>query len=715
MRGLYGWPAGRRAKWVVIAAWIGLVVACSPWASTLFSSTNDNLVSYLSQGSESTRVEELKKQFTGNAGDRLVVVYERLDGITANDRAKAQADLDRLLARYPVGDRVAQSRLNPSPDGKALTFGVDVPAGDPADQGENTQRAVDDARALVGTGADGLTVRVGGPAGVLADQLDSFGGLHTTVLIATVAIVAILLLLIYRSPFLWLVPLLTVAIAAQGGQAVASAIAQYTDLTVTSGSAFVLVVLIYGAGTDYALLLIARYREELRRHDDHHEALNEALRRCGPAVVTSAATVGVALLCLLAAGLNSHRALGPVGLGGIAFALLATLTLLPALLAVLGRGLLWPSVPRPGARGAAALGTVAAHRGWERVATALARRPRRAWVGTLVVLGVMCGGLFTMNLGLREVDGFTERPESVAAQETLQAHYSPGITRTLQVVSSAPRVDQVLQVVRQTPGVARAVVAGRNDVVALVNANLEYAPDSPEEYDTITVLRDRVRQVPDADPAVGGHSAILVDLGESNLRDAMVIIPMILGVILLVLCLVLRSTVAPLVLIGTAAVSFAAALGLCTVVFQLGFGFGGVDATLLVQAFVFLVALGVDYNIFLISRVQEEARRHGTALGTRRALVTTSGVITSAGVVLAATFAVLVALPLVAWVQVGFLVAVGVLLDTLVIRTVLVPALTMDLGRSVWWPGARSRLPDRGDRPRGGPGELVDTTGGPVT
>ncbi|ALG15211.1 hypothetical protein AOZ06_32000 [Kibdelosporangium phytohabitans] len=678
-------PAGRVAKWVVLVVWVLIMVAVFPLASKLFDSTNNSLVSYLSRGAESTQVEDLKKQLSTGAGQRVVVVYERAGGIRDDDRAKAKADLDEVVRRYPANAGPASS-VTPSGDGNALVFGFTLPAGDPAKEGANTEKAVDETRSLVGQGKDGLSIRVGGPGGVLADQLKSFSGLHTTVLLATIAIVALLLLIIYRSPVLWVVPLISVAFAAQGGQAVASAIAQNTGFTVTSGSAFVLVVLTYGAGTDYALLLIARYREELRRHEDRHDAMKAALRRSGPAIIASAATVGIALLCLLFASMNSNRALGPVGFGGIAFALLAMMTLLPALLVICGRWVMWPAVPRPGGQQPDAK---TEHRMWHRIGDAIERRPRKAWIGTLVLLGVLAAGLFTMNLGLKEVDGFTDKPEAVEAQELLLAHYPPGITRPVQVVGRADRLDEVLGVVRDTPGVENAVVVGKNDDIGQITTTLEYAPDTQEETDTLHSLRDRVHQVQGANALVGGHSAILIDVAESNVEDAKIVIPLVLLTILIVLIVLLRAIVAPLVLIATVVISFAAALGLSTVVFQELLGFAGVDSTLPLQTFVFLVALGVDYNIFLMGRAHEEARRIGTTAGMRKALAATGGVITSAGVVLAATFAVLVSLPLVAWVQIGFVVALGVIIDTIVVRTVLVPAITMDLGDRAWWPGSR--------------------------
>jgi RND superfamily putative drug exporter len=688
-------------KWVVLVVWIGVLVVAYPLAGRLFATTNDNLVSYLSRGAESTRAEELKKQLSADSGQRVIVIYERDSGITDADHRTVRRDLDSLAREY-TGNDERSARLTESRDGKAVVFGIDLPTVREREEGEETKAAVRNIRELVAPSATGgLRVEVGGPGGVLADQLESFSGLHTTVLVATVLVVAVLLLLIYRSPFLWLVPLVAVAAAAEGGQAVATLLARHTDLTVTSGSAFVLVVLIYGAGTDYALLLISRYREELRVHEDHHEALKQALRRSGPTIVASAGTVGIGLLCLLAASLNSNRALGPVGFGGIAFALLAMLTLLPALLAIFGRRIMWPAIPH------AHTESRDRHRVFSAIGARLRRRPRVAWVGTAVVLGVLALGMTGMNYGLEEVDGFTDEPESVAAQEVLLAHYPPGTSRPVHVIARTGELREVLPVVERTPGVATAAVATSNDDIGQITATLTSRPDTPEEAATIERLRDRVHEVPGADAVVGGHSAILVDVAKSNTADAAVIIPLVLLVILVVLCLLLRSLLAPLLLIASVVLSFAAAFGIATVVFQQVFGYAGVDASLPLQAFVFLVALGVDYNIFLMSRVREEstvdgagsAGRAGTVAGAGRALAVTGGVITSAGVVLAATFAVLTALPLVAWVEIGFLVAVGVLLDTLVVRSVLVPALAMDLGSRIWWParmGEPALAPVRG-------------------
>ncbi|OEV12939.1 MMPL family transporter [Streptomyces nanshensis] len=701
MRSLLALPAGRRAKWLVLGLWLALVVVLGPLAGKLFSITQDDYVSYLPQSAESTRVVELRQKITAGSDQRAAVVYERSSGVTPADKARAERDLEKLKSKFTEADNGRPIRVETSRDGKALVYGITLPPNEKGKEGDAAKDAVKEIRATTGTGGDGLHVWVGGPAGVLADQLKSFEGLDVRVLLATVGVVAVLLLLIYRSPVLWLVPLLTVGLGAEVGQALVYAVAKDGAITVTSLSAFILVVLTYGAGTDYALLLIARYREELRRHEDRHEAMKAALRNSGPAIMASAATVGAGLLCLLAADLTSNKGLGPIGLIGVASALLAMLVLLPALLVILGRWVFWPAIPHYGSQAKEST------RLWSRVASLVSNRPRRTWLVTAAGLVVLSGGLLTMNTDLREADGFRDRPESISAQDAMMRHFEPGLTRPAHVISNEDKADEVLSAVRGTPGVASAQPAGSRNGTALTIVTLDKAPDSDGEHRVLKDLRERVHAVPGGDALVGGHSAINMDLADSNVEDAKVVIPFVLLVILVILGLLLRAVTAPLVLIATVVVSFAAALGVSTLVFEGLFGFPAVDSSLPLLAFVFLVALGVDYNIFLMGRIHEEAARHGTRQGTVRGLTVTGGVITSAGIVLAATFAVLTVLPLVLWIELGFVVALGILLDTFIVRSVLVPALTVDLDRRMWWPSRLSRRPadDGTPGPRGdGPG-----------
>ena len=528
-----------------------------------------------------------------------------------------------------------------------------------------------------------------GPGGFLTDAVSVFEDIDTTLLLVTVIVVAVLLLLTYRSPLLWLIPLLTVGLANQLATASVYGLVKGIDLTVDGQSAGILTVLVFGAGTDYALLLIARYREELRRHTDKHEAMAVALANAGPAILASAATVVISLLCLLAADLANYRSLGPVGAIGIVCAVVAMLTLLPAVLVLFGRRLFWPFVPVYGSEAREDSGV------WARVGRWVGRRPRPVWIGTTALLAVLALGLLTLDSNLRQEDQFPGEPDSVAGQRLIEASYPSGTGQQTTIIARVGQTDQVVAAARGTEGVADVRPAGQTAELVQLQATLEGAPDSPEERAAIDRLRDSVHAVEGADAVVGGQSAQSLDLARASARDRNVVIPLVLLVVLVILGLLLRAVVAPLVLIVTVIVSFAAALGASAFAFDRFLGFEGADPSLPLLAFIFLVALGIDYNIFLMSRVREESERLGTREGTLRGLAVTGGVITSAGIVLAATFSVLAVLPFVPLIQIGVVVAFGVLLDTLVVRSILVPALTLDIGPRIWWPSglARARQP----------------------
>jgi putative drug exporter of the RND superfamily len=682
-RSLLTLPAGRVAKWVVLAAWVAVAGLVAPFAGQLQSVQENEAASFLPSSAESTKALELQRQLPG--GDRLpvVVVYRRDSGITPADRQLA-AGHQRELARGQEGPPPV-----PSEDGKALLLVLSLPAAG----ADAVIDEVEGIRETVGRGEGDLQIRVTGPGGFLADAVSVFEDIDTTLLLVTVVVVAVLLLCTYRSPLLWLIPLLTVGLANQLATASVYGLVKGSGLTVDGQSAGILTVLVFGAGTDYALLLIARYREELRRHPDKHEAMAVALVNAGPAILASAATVIISLLCLLAADLANYRSLGPVGAVGIACALVAMLTLLPAVLVIFGRRLFWPFVPSFGS-------TVREDAGvWARVGRWVGRRPRPVWLGTTAILAVLALGLLTLDTNLRQEDQFPGEPDAVAGQRLIEASYPSGTGQQTTVIAAAGQAEQVLAAAAGTEGVAAVVPAARSADLVQLQATLDAAPDSEEERATIDRLRDRVHAVEGAGAVVGGQSAQSLDLARASARDRNVVIPLVLLVVLVILGVLLRAVVAPLVLIATVIVSFAAALGASAFAFDRILGFEGADPSLALLAFIFLVALGIDYNIFLMSRVREESERLGTREGTLRGLAVTGGVITSAGIVLAATFSVLAVLPFVPLIELGIVVAFGVLLDTLVVRSILVPALTLDIGPRIWWPSslAGARQPSAED------------------
>ena len=676
-------PGGRVGKWVVLGVWVILLVGLGSLAGKLNGAENNQASSWLPGSAESTQVLNLTSQFHSTNLAPAVIVYERPSGITPADVTKAKADAGQFGT---VKDVLPGSVTGPIPskDGKALLTQVQIDMGP---DGWNALKPATDAfRATATAGDNGLAVHITGPAGVGADQSAAFKGIDGVLLYSTIAVVVILLLLTYRSPILWLLPLMSSGLALAVAEGLVYLLAKHAGLTVNAQSAGILLVLVMGAGTDYALLLIARYREELRRHDDRHEAMGVALHRAGPAIVASAATVGIGMLCLTAAEMNSTSGLGPVSAIGVIVALLAMVTLLPALLTVFGRWIFWPVRPVNGTEDPNANGL------WARIGAGIGKRSRMVWIGTVIVLGAIAFGVTGLKAdGLSTAGSFTNTPDSVIGQTVVAAHYQAGAGSPVQVIAKSAEATQVQQKLAATPGISSvANVVGKNGYVYM-EGNLVAAADSQAAKDTVDRARDNLHQIAGADAKVGGNTAVVLDTERASQHDDKIIIPLILFVVLVILGLLLRALVAPVILIATVVLSFGAALGLSTVFFNHVFHFTGEDAAYPLLSFVFLVALGIDYNIFLMTRIREEAQRLGTRRGAAVGLAATGGVITSAGMILAGTFGVLGTLPVVGFAEIGFTVSVGVLLDTFIVRSILVTALAMDLDHRIWWPSRLSR------------------------
>ena len=678
-------PGGRRTKWVVLVLWLLVVAVAGPLSGKLMGAEKNDAKAWLPANAQSTMVLDLQSKFQSPNVFAAVVVYDRAAGLTATDRAKAVADA-RGFAR--VAGVVAGQIAGPyySRDGKAIETIVPVNLGS---QGWNGAGAAADAlRSVAQANADGLTVHVTGPLGVAADSGKAFKGIDSTLLYATLTVVIVLLLVTYRSPVLWLLPVISAGVALTSAEALIYLLAAHAGLTVNAQSAGILYVLVFGAGTDYALLLTARYREELRRHEDRHEAMAVAVRRAGPAIIASGGTVILSLLTLAVAELNSTKGMGPVLAIGVAVALLAMLTLLPALLVIFGRWVFWPVRPRYGSAEPTTRGL------WARVGRRIAVRPRAVWVTTALVLGVMALGLAGLKAnGLTNAQSFRGHPDSVAGQQLLDQHFPGGAGEPVVVVGNRASAAQLTAAFRSTPGITGVTPPAVRAGHAYLEGTLTAAPDSPAAYATIDRVRSAVHAVPGAGALVGGNTAINLDVQRAAAHDRDLIIPVILAVVFVILALLLRAIVAPIMLIATVVLSFAAALGVSALMFDHVFGFGGADTSFPLFVFVFLVALGIDYNIFLMTRVREEAKRDGPLTGALTGLAATGGVITSAGCVLAGTFAVLATLPVTFLTELGFAVAFGVLLDTIIVRSVLVTALNLDLGRWNWWPSALARKP----------------------
>jgi RND superfamily putative drug exporter len=684
-RSVAGLLTSKTTKWIALVFWIAVVALSFPLAQKLTGAQQNDAISWLPGDAESTRALTKLEVFQDPNELPTVVVYERAEGLTDADVAKATEDA-RAFADLEGVDREVQGPI-PSEDGQALQTVVPLNLG--PNGWEKAVDIVDEMRATANTGDQGLTAYITGPGGMAADSGKAFEGIDGTLLMSTITVVIIILLLTYRSPVLWLLPVVSAGIALIVAQAVIYLLAEHRGLVVNAQSAGILTVLVFGASTDYALLLVARYREELRRHSDRHAAMAIAVHRAGPAILASAGTVVAGMLCLVFAETNSTQGLGPVAAIGVAVGLLVMITLLPALLVICGRWVFWPSRPQLGSPEPTATGV------WARVGTRIAQRPRTIWVTTSVILGVACIGLIKLDAtGLTTEEQYTTTVDSVTGEEVLSRHFDAGTSDPVSIVANADATEQVTQAVTATDGVASAAPTANSDGVVFVQATLSDAPDSPEAYDTIDRLRDSLQALPEADALVTGTTAIQLDVQRAAQADENLIIPIILVVVFLILAVLLRAIVAPLLLIATVVLSFGAALGISALIFDYILDFGGADSSLPLFVFVFLVALGIDYNIFLMTRVREEALTYGTRRGALVALAATGGVITSAGVVLAGTFAVLATLPLVAFAEIGVAVALGVLLDTIVVRSVLVTAMNLDFGRRMWWPSQLGHKPD---------------------
>ncbi|MET8222671.1 MMPL family transporter [Streptomyces sp. NPDC004082] len=690
----------RRARWllplVLLVAWLGIGATLGPYAGKLGDVATNDQAAFLPRNAESTKVIAEQRAFRQSETLPAIVVWTA-DGaeLTARQRAAATRALASLAGAPGVVGKVSPAL--PSEDGEALQGVVRLEPG----LGEELPTALDRIRTAAGQ-VPGATVEIAGPAASQADLSDAFAGIDGLLLGVALLTVLVILLLVYRSLLLPLVIMIGAVFALGLACAVVYVLADHDVVRVDGQVQGILSILVIGAATDYALLLTARYREELAARDDRFTAARAALRRSCGAIVASAGTVALGLLALLLSDLTNNRALGPVGAIGIVCAVLSTLTFLPAALVLLGPAAYWPAKPRSAEAGGGGHGI------WRRVAALVDRAPRKVWASALAALFVCAA--FAPALTARGVpldETFVNDAPSVAAQETLGRHFPGGSGNPAVVVADADRLPRVTAAARGTEGVVSAVpvtASGRPgggdpqvvDGRARLDVTLRAPADSDAAKDTVARLREAVHAVPGADALVGGYTAQQYDTQDTAERDRTLIVPVVLAIILLILTGLLRSLLMPVLLVATVALNFLATLGVSALVFRHGFGFTGTDASVPLYGFVFLVALGVDYNIFLMSRVREESLRHGVRQGVLRGLVATGGVITSAGVVLAATFAALGVIPLAFLVQIAFIVAFGVLLDTLVVRSLLVPALVRDLGPVAWWPGPLSRRREGG-------------------
>jgi RND superfamily putative drug exporter len=699
-RQIAGKLTGPVTKWVVLATTILLTGVMGYLGGQLADVKDNEQSSWVPSSAESTRVaDQLSGEINPNDIPTLVA-FHRPGGLSEADLAAIDdygtqiAEIDGItdagvLTPNAAAALQAQGANVPnlvSADGEVAYLYFTFNLG--KDGWNKIKEPVDEIKDI--TALDGADVYVGGFGGQAYDFISSFGESHITLLLMTFGVVILILLFTYRSPVLWILPILCAFIANTMAGGVVYLMAKYAGLVVNDQSQYILSILVIGAGTDYALLLVARYREELRRHEDRHEAMAFALHRAAPAIIASAATVVLGLLCLAFADLNSTASLGPVLAVGVAVTLLVMVTLLPALLVIFGRWIFWPVKPAFGTPEPTQKGL------WARVGQRISIRPRAVWVGTAVVLLVACLGLFRLDAsGLSTEDSFTEELDSITAQKLLADHDLVDSSNTIQVATNDDQIQATQEAIADIDGLGTPTdPTSLGDGRSYYEVPIKYDLASEAAFQIVESSRDAVHGVDGADALVGGGAAFYLDTKTASIRDNKVVIPLVLIVVLLILILLLRALTAPLILVGTVILSFGAALGLSSLIFEYVFDFAGSDASFPLFAFVFLVALGVDYNIFLMTRVREETAQHGTRKGSLIALSSTGGVITSAGLVLAATFLVLASLPFVFLVELGVAVALGVLLDTMIVRSVLVTAINLDLGGKIWWP---SKL-DRGDQ-----------------
>ncbi|WP_432476122.1 MMPL family transporter [Nocardioides sp. GXQ0305] len=627
----------------------------------------------LPDGYDSTTVAELEDQLPEGEGSVALVL------VTADSGTLDRSTLQRLnevyadLADTPPG---MPAELRPSEDGTAALGVVPIAATGATAVAEE----VTDLRASLDEQLpDGVSGQVTGPAAIDADLAAVFDGADLTLLAATAAVVAVLLIVTYRSPFLWLVPLTVVGVADQLAAVAATHTLAWFDIAWDESTVGILSVLVFGAGTDYALLLISRYRDELRRHRDRYVAMASAVRGTAEAVLASSTTVVLGLLTLLLSVVPTTRGLGLACAVGVVIAATFALVVLPCALVPFGRWVFWPLVPRVGQPAL----VDSTRSPWRRLGDRVATRPVVFAGAAVLVLAALASGLTQVRQGLSESEQFLDTPESIAAADRLARSYPAGSVDPTVVLTRDDPGD-VLAAAKQSPGVASASAGPSDDGLARIDVVLDATSGSDRAEEAVVDLRSSLASYDDT--WVGGSEAQALDAADAAARDRALLIPLILGLVLVGLVLLLRSLLAPVLLVATVVGTFFAALGAAWWIYTGVFDFAAMDVGVPLLAFLFLVALGVDYNIFLVTRALQESQEHGAREGMLRGLTATGGVITSAGILLAAVFAVLGVLPLVVLAQLGIVICVGVLLDTLLVRTVLVPALTFWLGERFWWP-----------------------------
>ncbi|MBX9472939.1 MMPL family transporter [Microcella sp.] len=681
-----------KTSWIVLV--VGIAATVALFVAAGYQTADAAPPVGLPESAESVQAAELLEQFADDESTSGLLVFGRESGDLSDDDLAAITERTAELADLSLDGFVPPPTV--SDDG--TTALVVVPLEIEERVSVQAERA-DEIRTIAADGLpDGIIVWFTGAEGFAVDIAAVFEGANFVLLSITALVVALLLIITYRSPVLWIVPLAVVGVADFIAGIAARLVAESLDITLDGSVTGILSVLVFGAGTNYALLLIARYRDELRLHLDRREAMAIALRGAGPAIIASGSTVALALATLLFGELSGNRSLGLAGAVGIVVAMAYALLVLPAALVVFGRWIFWPIVPKYGSPDAISRSP------WGKLGRAVSKKPVLVAIVGFVVLGAMATGLTTLNVGLSQNDRFIVKPEAVLGQERLAEAFSAGSSAPATVVVPARDVDEVLDGLLVVDGVDDAVPGPANDDIAQINVVLDADPESERAFEIVAELRLALDDLGDGTGLVGGIDAEGLDLRDAQQRDQSLVIPLILVLVFVVLVVLLRALLAPVLLLIAVVASYFSAVGIGSIIFATVFGFPGVDTTVLLFSFLFLVALGVDYSIFLVTRAKEEVPLLGTSEGMIRALAATGGVITSAGILLAAVFAVLGVLPLIALTQIGVIVCIGVLIDTLLVRTVIVPAMTFIAKDRFWWP-RRPELTDADAAARGANGQ----------
>lgn len=697
MNAIIRFITGPKSAWVTLL--IGLIFAALSF--TVFAAEESNVSpdNGLPDDSEVVLVDQALADMPGSEGTAAVVVLAKASGgFTDDEIVWLQGEFDPMI-QMPTGgvnelftgfsnlEIMGEAFVPPATISEDNTTAVVTIPMDEIDDVDERAERVAEIRTLIGKETlPGVEAYVTGPEGFQVDLAGVFAGADFTLLLATVLIVVVLLLVTYRSPILWIVPLLVVGTADGMAGQIGRNVAAFFNITADGSITGILSVLVFGAGTNYALLLIARYKEELLLIEDRHEAMTRAVKGAGPAILASGGTVALALLTLSFAELGGNRALGLVCASGIVVAMIAALGVLPAAIVVFGRGLFWPFVPKFGGVNKSETGW------WAKLGKGVSRRPVTVAILGIALLGGLTVGSTGITIGIPETEQFRVKPEAVTGIEVLGEAFPAGASAPTQVIAVNDYSDEVIDAALDSPLVASAEVVDQNDDFSRIDVVLDAEGGSEEAYAAIETLRENVQSVPGANALVGGDDATRLAVKQAYERDQLLVIPLILVLVFIVLVLLLRALLAPILLLGSVVLSFFSAMGAAWLIFQNVFGMSGLDFSVFLYSFLFLVALGVDYNIFLVSRAREESAnladsvRKPTRQAMIKALGATGGVITSAGILLAAVFAVLGVLPLIALFQVGIIVGIGVLIDTLLVRTVVVPALAFITGDTFWWP-----------------------------